>query len=201
MLVSHIQSAVHLAINADGYLETLRGNGRTWVVNLAHFDGGSTALGNVDSFCSPMLDFVSPREFLATTCQSDGDPHVIAMTTAGKRLWENSGSGSMVWPALVTASDGSRIARETLMVNHGVNAFAPLGTDDIKGQDVQVFDAATGKVALRAQASPVFDVGGNVALSPSGRRVAVIMADGLQIFDLPAAPALPSDALSPSKHE
>ena len=200
LLVSHVQSAVHLAINDDGYLETLRGNGKQWVINLAHFDGGSTILGNVDSVCSPMLDFVSPREFLATTCESDGDPHVIAMTTGGKRLWENSGSGSMVWPVLVTAADGSRIARETLMVSHGVNAFAPLGTDDIKGQDVQVFDAATGKLALRAQASPVFDVGGNVAISPSGRRVAIIMADGLQIFDLPAAPSLPSDASLPSKH-
>lgn len=200
LLVSHVQSAVHLAINAEGYLETLRGNGKQWVINLAHFDGGSTLLGNVDSFCSPMLDFVSPREFLATTCESDGDPRVIAMTTGGKRLWENAGSGSMVWPLLITAEDGSRIARETLMVSHGVNAFAPLGTDDIKGQDVQVFDAATGKLALRAQASPVFDVGGNVAISPSGRRVAIIMADGLQIFDLPAAPALPPDASLPSKH-
>jgi hypothetical protein len=199
MLVSHVQSAVHLAINGDGYLETLRGNGKQWLVNLAHFDGGSTVVGNVDSFCSPMLDFVSSREFLATTCESDGDPRVIAMTTGGKRLWENSGSGSMVWPVLATAADGARIARETLMVSHGVNAFAPLGTDDIKGQDVQVFDAATGKVALRAQASPVFDVGGNVALSPSGRRVAIIMSEGLQIFDLPAAPPLPTDASLPSK--
>ena len=85
------------------------------------------------------------------------------------------------------------------MVSHGVNAFAPLGTDDIKGQDVQVFDAATGKVVLRAQASPIFDIGGNVALSASGRRAAIIMADGLQIFDLPAPPPLPSDSPPPSK--
>lgn len=200
MLVSHVQSAVHIPINDDGYLETLRGDGKSWVINLAHFDGGSTPLGNIDSFCSPMLNFVSSREFLATTCESDGDPRVIAMTTGGKRLWENSGSGSMVWPQLIISADGSRIARETLMVSHGVNAFAPLETDDIKGQDVQVFDAATGKVVLRAQASPVFDIGGNVALSPSGRRAAIIMAEGLQIFDLPPAPPLPPDAPLPSKH-
>jgi hypothetical protein len=200
MLVSHVQSAVHIPINADGYLETLRGNGKSWIINLAHFNGGSTVLGSVDSFCAPMLDFVSSREFLATTCESDGDPRVVAMTTGGKRLWENSGSGSMVWPQLITSTEGSRIARETLMVSHGVNAFAPLGTDDIKGQDVQVFDAATGKVVLRAQASPVFDIGGNVALSPSGRRAAVIMSDGLQIFDLPPAPPLPPDTSPPSKH-
>jgi hypothetical protein len=100
----------------------------------------------------------------------------------------------------VASADGLRIARETLVVSHGVNAFAPLGTDDIKSQDVQVFDAATGKVVLRAQASPIFDIGGNVALSASGRRVAILMAEGLQIFDLPPAAPLPSDSAAPSKH-
>ena len=199
MLVSHVKSAIHLPINGDGYLETLRGNGKAWVVNLAHFDGGNSLLGNVDSFCAPQLDFISPRVFLATTCESDGSPRVVAMTTAGRRLWD-AGGGNLVWPALVTDRDGLRVARETLVVNHGVNALAPLSTDDIKSQDVQVFDSATGKVVLRAEAKPIFDVGGNVALSPSGRRVAVIMADGLQIFDLPAPPPLPSDSAPPSKH-
>ncbi len=197
MLVSHIRSAVHLPINAEGYLETLRGNGKAWVVNLNHFDGGSTILGSVESVCSPQLDFVSPREFVATTCDSGGEPRLVAMTTGGRRLWDSPGSG--VWPLLVTGADGSRIARESLMATHSVNAFSPLGTDDIKGQDVQVFDAATGKLALRAQASPVFDAGGNVAISPSGRQVAIVMAEGIQVFDLPAPPPLPADNSKPAR--
>ena len=201
MLVSHVQAAVHLPINSEGFLESLRGNGRAWLIQLAHFDGGTTMIGSVDSFCSPQLDFVSAREFLATTCDSAGNPRVVAMSTSGRRLWETGGgSGSMVWPVLITGADGSRIARETLVANHGVNAFAPLGTEDIKGQDVQIFDAATGKLTLRAQASPALDAGGNVAISPSGRRVAILMAEGIQIFDLPAAPPLPSDSSPPSKH-
>lgn len=200
MLVSHVKSAIHLPINADGFLETLRGSGKAWLVNLNRFDGGSTILGSVDSFCSPMLDFVSPLVFLASTCESDGVPRIVAMTTGGHRLWQNSGSSSMVWPVLVTGGGGMRIARETMAVNHGVSAFAPLNTDDIKGQDVQVFDTATGRVVLRAQASPIFDVGGNVAIAPSGQRAAIIMADGLQVFDLPPAPMLPPDTAGPSRH-
>jgi hypothetical protein len=200
MLVSHIKSHVHLPINDEGFLETMRGNGKEWLVNLTHFEGGSTGLGTIDSVCSPMLDFISAREFLATTCDANGDPRITAMTTGGHQLWRSQGSNSAVWPILITGGDGSRMARETLTVSHGVNAFAPLGTDDIKGQDVQVFDAATGKLALRAQASPVFDAGGNVAISPSGRRVAIIMAEGIQVFDLPAAPPLPPDAPGSSKH-
>ena len=191
MLVSHVRSAVHLPINGEGYLESLRGNGLAWELNFNYFNGGSTILGTVDSVCSPMLDFVSPREFLATTCARRRG-RLVAMTTAGRRLWDVPLPGSSVWPVLVTGADGLRIARETLMVTHSVNAFAPLGTDDIKGQDVQVFDAATGKVALRAQASPIFDAGGNVAISPSGRKVAIVMAEGLEVFDLPAAPAFPT---------
>ena len=200
MMVSHIKSAVHLPINAEGFLDTTRGDGKAWTVNLNRFEGGSTPVGKINSICSPELDFLSPREFLATTCESDGSPRIMALTTGGRHLWENPGSGSSVWPILVTGANGLRLARETLMANHDVNTFAPLGTDDIKGQDVQVFDTATGKVVLRAQASPTFDAGGNAAVSPSGRRVAIIMAEGIQIFELPPPAPLPEDPPASSKH-
>jgi len=191
MLVSHIRSAVHLPINDQGYLETLRGRGSAWDLNFNHFTGGSTIVGKVDSVCSPLLDFISPTEFLVTTCGSSGEPRLVAMSTSGHRLWEDPSLGPSVWPLLVSAPDGSRIARETLMATHSVNAAAPLGTEDIKGQDVQILDAASGKVVLRASASPILDAGGNVAISPSARRVAVLMEGGIQVFDLPAPPAIP----------
>jgi hypothetical protein len=191
MLVSHIHSAVHLPINDEGYLETLRGRGSGWDLNFNHFTGGSTILGKVDSVCSPLLDFISPTEFLVTTCGSSGEPRLVAMSTSGHRLWEDPSLGSSVWPLLVSGPDGSRIARETLMASHAVNASAPLGTEDIKGQDVQVLDAASGKLVLRAAASPILDAGGNVAISPSARRVAVLMEGGIQVFDLPTPPRVP----------
>jgi hypothetical protein len=191
MLVSHIRSAVHLPINDEGYLESLRGRGSGWDLNFNHFDGGSTILGKVDSVCSPLLDFISPSEFLITTCGPSGEPRLVAMSTSGQRLWEDPSLGPSVWPLLVPGQSGSRIARETLLANHSVNASAPLGTEDIKGQDVQILDAASGKVVLRAAASPVLDAGGNVAISPSARRIAVLMEGGIQVFDLPAPPAIP----------
>jgi hypothetical protein len=88
----------------------------------------------------------------------------------------------------VTARDGSRIAWETLATDHAVNAFAPLGTEDIKAQAVTVIDSATGKVVMRAQANPIFDAGGNVAISPTGQRVAIVIAGAIQVFDLPPPP-------------
>jgi hypothetical protein len=115
------------------------------------------------------------------------------MSMSGRHLWQAPSVGPAVWPLFVINANGTRIARESLLADHAVNASAPLGTDDIKGQDVQVIDAATGKVALRAAASPILDAGGNVAISPSGARVAILMESNLQIFDLPVPPPVPGN--------
>ena len=75
-----------------------------------------------------------------------------------------------------------------------------MGAEDIKEQSVTVFDAATGDIALVSPVSPILDIGGNVAISPSGRRVALINAGAIQVFDLPTPPPLPSDAAKHSSH-
>jgi len=199
MLVSRVRSVVHLPINSDGYIESLRGTGTRWVMNLDYFSGGSRILGNVDSTCSPSYDFVSQRVVLVTACNPGGADKLVAMDMDGHQLWENQTSAVSVWPLVVRSADGSRLARETLAVTHSVNAYAPLDQSDIKGQLVRVFDAATGTVALAAPASPPLDAGGNVAISPSGRRVALINAGSIQVFELPAPPRLAA-AQSQTEH-
>lgn len=200
MLVTHVEDAVHLPLNDEGYAESIRGKANSWAINMNFFSGGSRILANVESECTPKLDFISAQVILATGCGGGGDPRLVAMTTGGQRLWEQPGSGSAIWPLLITSKDGSRLARETLLSNHSVNAMAPLGSEDLRGQDVQVLDTATGKQVLRAAASPVLDGGGNVAISPSGRKVAVLMAEGIALFDLPPAPAMPNQGSKPQPH-
>jgi hypothetical protein len=90
--------------------------------------------------------------------------------------------------------------QETLAVTHAVSSYAPLSSDDIKGQVVRVFDAATGEVAFESPASPVLDAGGNVALSPSSRRVAVLNQGAIEVFDLPPAAALAGAAPKTPAH-
>jgi hypothetical protein len=114
----------------------------------------------------------------------------VALDTAGRRLWEDLTSSAGIWPLIVRSPDGSRLAQETLAVTHEVDAYSPLAAGDVKGQLVRVFDAASGKVALETPANPALDAGGNVAISPSGRRVAVLNAGAIQVFDLPAPPPL-----------
>jgi hypothetical protein len=83
------------------------------------------------------------------------------------------------------------MAREVLAVSHEITDRAPLDREDIKGQLVEIFNAADGQLVLETTASPILDAGGNVAISPSSRHVAVLNAAAIQIFDLPAPPPLP----------
>ena len=197
VLVSRAPSTVHLPINSDGYLGSLRESGDAWMLDLNYFSGGSNVLGRIDSTCSPLFDFLSEREVLVTTCTDTGAGKLVAMTTDGRRLWEAQTSDESMWPLVVRSPDGSRLAREALAITHPVSARSPVSQDDIKGQLVEVLDAANGKVALQASASPVLDAGGNVAISPSGRRVAVLNAGAIQVFELPPPPPLAATTAHP----
>ena len=190
LLVSRVRSKVYLPINSDGYLETLRGNGQNWVLDLSYFTGSSRILGNIDSSCAPGTAFVSEQEVLATTCTDSGGDGMVAMTTDGRTLWRDSFPEQSVWPQVTTAPNGLRIARESLFVKQNISAFTSLSTDDVKGQWLRVFNAATGEVVLEAPANPILDGGGNVAISPSGRRVALLSGGGIEVFELPAPPPL-----------
>ena len=192
MLVSRVHTLIHLPINTDGYLGSLRGKGVEWAVDLNRFSGGDTILGNVKSACTPDLDFISQTQVLATACTDTGNDALVAMNTDGKTMWIDLTPDRLIWPLLTMSPDGLRFARESLYVSHSVNAFNPLGSDDIKGQWVKVFDAATGKVVFESPATPILDAGGNVAISPSGRRVAVLNAGAIQVFELPPPASLPA---------
>jgi hypothetical protein len=191
MLVSRVRSAVHLPINATGYVENLRGRGTEWTLNLSYFTGGTRMLGSVETACDPDDEFLSQDEILITGCTPDGASKLVAMTTEGKTLWIAQAPETEMWPHLTVAPNGSRLAWTTLDTSHLVSMFAPMDSEDVKEQSVTVFDAATGDVAFVSPLSPILDAGGNVAISPSGRRVALLNAGAVQVFDLPPPPALP----------
>jgi hypothetical protein len=187
MLVSHTRTTVYLPINSEGFIETLRGKGHEWVLNLNYFKGGNRIIGKLDSMCAPSVEFVSNPEVLVTTCNPDGSRWMVAMSTDGKRFWNVAKPPTQIWPRLIMAPNGLRVARETLTVTHPVDTFSPLSFDDVRGQLVEVYDAISGKVDLTAPASPILDGGGNVAISPSARRVAILDAGAIQVYELPAA--------------
>lgn len=195
MLVSHVRMAVRLPINAEGYLETLRGTeGRQWILDLNYFTGGSKVLGRLDSSCQPPVEFVTPDEAIVNTCVQQNGRRLVAMSTEGKTLWDAPSPSTQIWPILLTGQNGARLARETMTLDHSIEDFGQaLDASDIKGQMVEVYDAIGGKLALKAYARPVLDAGGNVAISPSGRRVAVLNGGAIDVYELPAVEASPQN--------
>jgi len=210
-LFSRVDGIKHLPLDHEGYYETLRGKGDLWLINYTDFHGGSTALGEVESICNPALDVLANGVVLASACSPGGWRRLTALTRntetdlnpdhgKGKhRLWDVVIPPTKVWPLLVSCPEGRRIARATLDVARpvGINSPLELDEDGIRGQTVQVFDLATGKLELSVPTSPILDGGGNFALSPSGQRLAILNAGAIQIFNLPRAPDLPGQ--SPSK--
>jgi hypothetical protein len=194
MLMSRTRKTVHLPINSDGWVETLRGNGHEWILNLNYFRGGSRMIGKIDSMCAPSVEFVSNPEVLVTTCNPDESRSIVAISTDGKRLWTASKPGTQIWPRLIMAPNGLRFARETLLATHNVNTLSPLSFDDIKAQWVEVYDASSGKMELTVPASPILDGGGNVAISPSARRIAVLDAGAIRVYELSASGSTPAPA-------
>ncbi len=197
LLVSRVHSAVQLPINSSGYLESLRERGLDWSLNLYYFSGGIKRIGTVQSACLPTLEFVADDELMATVCTEMGTSRLIALTTEGKHLWELSAPSGTIWPHLVRARSGLRVARESLAVNHSISASSPFDPEDIKAQRVSVYDSVTGHVVLTATASPILDAGGNVALSASGKRIAVLHAGSIDVWDLDAPPTLNTSANQP----
>jgi hypothetical protein len=194
MLVSRVRSQVHLPINSDGYVETLPDKPREWLLSFDLFAGGSKVLGQVDSSCQPPIEFVSHDRAIVNTCVFENGRRLVALSTEGHKLWESASPATQIWPILVMSPDGSRLARETLMLDHSVEDFGhALDAQDVKGQMVEVFDAAGGKLLLQAPANPILDGGGNVAISPSGKRVAILNAGAIDIYEFkqsePVSPA------------
>ncbi len=187
-------------INSEGYLERSHETGLQWLLKLKSYTGGDRALAHIASRCPPEYNFISDSELLVSTCDPDGGWKLEAMTTHGDSLWDTTAGTNTMWPILVMTPSGSRVARETLLLKRSADRYKRLLTvQDIQGQMVRVFDAANDKIVLEAPVTPILDGGGNVAISPSGQRVAILNAGAIQVFQLPP-PSPPAKLNDKKKH-
>ena len=174
-------------MNDEGYLERSKQNGHQWLLNLNYFAGGSREFAHVDSTCAPRYDFVSDKLLLMYACDPEKGWTLGLMSMDGKSQWQLKAASNAIWPLVVAAEDGSRVVRETMLLKRSAYRYKRLlGAKDFEGQMVRVFDVSGGKVLLESPLTPMFDGGGNIAISPSGRRVAILNAGAIQIFELPA---------------
>jgi len=184
-------SVVHLPVDGEGYYDALRGNGRKWLISYEHFSGAANPILEVESTCHPRLDALAPGFVLASGCLPSGERQLTVVSRDKRRLWDVSIAPTHVWPILARAADAPRLARATLDVTHPIGPSSPLSETDIRGQSVQVYDLADGKLELTVPVSPTLDGGGSFALSPSGMRFATLNAGAIQVYELPPVPPLP----------
>jgi len=178
--------------NSEGYLESSQDKGDAWLLKLNAYSGGSREVTSIDSTCPPETSFVSEQELLVRTCNPNSGWNLGAMLTHGDWLWQTRIAMNSMMPVLVIAPNSTRVARETLLLRRSAGRYKRMvGAHDLQGQIVKVIDAANGKMVLESPLTPIFDGGGNVAISPSGRRVAILNAGAIQVFQLPAPPVVP----------
>ena len=199
--VSEMNQPADVPLVSDGLLEMAEGNGLgSWVIRDVPFAGVPQLVGSVHSFCRPQGQSLSDTVALVTWCsQADNEQPVFAVNLAGKELWQYTWQQKYVWPYFDFAQNGSRFAYESVETNVPMSVVgSTLDLDEIVGQIVGVYDTETGKLVLVKDTSPVLTAGQNVALSPDGRRFAVLRRGAIEIYDLPPVSA-PAAATAPTQ--
>jgi len=180
-------------MNSEGYVERMHEKGANWALKLSSYSGGEGRdLGQLESTCMPAYSFVSDAELLVRRCDPAQGWVLEAFSSAGKPMWQRKAAVNAMWPLVIPSRDGTRVAQESLLLKHAVERYKRMiGAGDLLGQSVRVFNAADGSMLLEAPLTPVFDGGGNVATSPTGRRVAILNAGAIQVFELPSVSKSP----------
>jgi hypothetical protein len=201
MAVSNSQNAVLLPLMNDGILDTLEGTKEaSWVMREVPFHGKPRTIAEINSTCRPAAQPVSNRVVLMVGCYFNGNDHqVVAISTDGRELWQSRWQNKYVWGWFDYAENGSRFAYESVEVTRPISTFDALYPEDITAQLAGVYDTETGKLVLVKDASPILTAGQNVALSPDGKRFAILRDQGLEVYDLPPLSEPDSPKSKPQK--
>jgi hypothetical protein len=175
-----------LPLISDGYMENLSARGDHWMVRYVPFQGDPSVVADVASSCRPNENPINADVTFVQSCSERGGDHLLdAMSLTGKRLWSYRLDNHYIWPTSATAQNGRRIAFSTLRVSRPVSAIDPIDDTDLQAQRIDVIDVDTGHLELTQFATPILSAGQNYALSPDGRRFAVLRDNAVEIYDLP----------------
>lgn len=188
LVLEDAQSVVRVPLTGDGVLDVLEGRDMgSFAIRSVPFQGKPKILAEVKSNCQPTVQTVSSTVALVLGCyMGEDDRPVVALSTAtGSQLWSTRWENKYVWGWFTSAENGSRFAYESVEVARPMSVFDTLDEEDISAQMVGVYDTDSGKLVLVRDATPVLTAGQNVALSPDGKRFAVLRHDAIEIYDLP----------------
>jgi hypothetical protein len=191
----------YLPITADGYMWPQPSGNNKWALTFDDFTGKTRNVATLDSSCSPRLEMVSAAEFVAMTCR--GAAERIRMGSYGmdgQETWqEDVGDYGQPTFAYAPAAGRFAVSHRTerpippgglvgLMSGQGPGSAPPSVVDQpgSEGQEVRVYQNASGDLLLKVQVSPALKTAENFDLSADGTE-AVVTKDGqVMVYKLPA---------------
>lgn len=196
LVVTDAKGVVHVPLLGDGIADVLEGKELgTWIARDVPFEGTPHFFAEIKSNCRPTVQPVSATVALVMGCYQTGeDRPVVAVTTSGRELWHDHWGSRYVWGWFDYAENGSRFAYESIAVTHPISSFDALDPEDISQQLAGVYDTESGKLVMVRDATPVLSAGQNMALSPDGRRFAILRHGAIEIYDLPPVSSPPTPA-------
>ncbi len=194
-----LSKPVHLTATSAGYSDLVH-KGDVWMLRFGAGTAKRRNLVRVRSRVVPDVLYPSNNSFLIGRCAtSNCDYSVTAFSLTGHRLWQQHWPRLRFFPVIAHTADNSRFAVSSLQLtpystvktnndpSNEKDALLPDAAEvDAFQQTVQVFDTATGDVALSVPVSPAV-IGENYAFSSDGRRLAVLQGSDLEWFDVPVA--------------
>ncbi len=180
-----VRGRISLEATSSGFADVRR-QGTSWLVEFGH-----TNVARVKSRVTPNLLYSSANTLLVGRCSVSRPGYSVStFTVNGTFLWRQHWDGCRYSIVSRDSEDGSRFAVGSITVRTLPESereqFNEEGNpDDALDQHVDVFDTATGNRVLSVTAAPAVSNGQNVALSPEGRRLAVIAGTGIRVYELP----------------
>ncbi len=200
---SEAAQAVMVPLTAHGLLDAAQDKQiGFWDINDVPFRGAPRFLGHVRSACHPTVQPLSATVALVSACAPDLDVRPVygISTVTGNELWQANWQSRYIWGWFSCALNGSRFAYESIESTSPVTAFGSLDEGEVGRQLAGVYDTDTGKLVFVLDATPVLSAGQNVALSPDGRRFAILRHGAIEIYDLPPVEAAPLPPESTKAH-
>jgi VWFA-related protein len=187
-----IKSEGKIQLNAlsTGFADVIHSRlGRVWLVRFGPTGARRENITRVRSHCVPDIMFSSGNTLLVGRCAMDSpDYSVSAFTTSGHFLWRQHWNEHRYTPRLKLSDDGSRVAVSSVarvFVDSPPETESGDDTDRGLKQHVQVLDTANGNPVLSLEVAPPVMTAQNVSLSPGGRRLVLLQASALAVYDLP----------------
>lgn len=192
-----LNDIIDLTATSTGYADLVQKND-IWLLRFGPTQKRRHSLARVRSQTEPEVLYSSNNSLLVGRCPKPNcDYSVTAFTLNGRRLWQQHWPRYRFLPDIIRNSDSSRFVVSSVQLAVNPSAIAGIQADqedalqpelsqvDVFQQDLDLFETASGTPLLSLAITPAMMSSRNYAISPDGRRLAVLQKTDLQFFDLP----------------